>query len=68
MDVRPEVLDAYQAAVDEANAAMAWGVEGVDNGTSSPPAGVTELAAGDDRYWDLTRRRTPPTTRSAGGQ
>jgi 4-hydroxyacetophenone monooxygenase len=31
LDVRPDVHDAYNAAVDEGNAAMAWGVASVNS-------------------------------------
>jgi 4-hydroxyacetophenone monooxygenase len=49
MDLRPEVLESYQAVIDEANAAMAWGVEGVDNWYKSASGRVSELAARHDR-------------------
>jgi 4-hydroxyacetophenone monooxygenase len=60
MDLRPDVLDAYQASVDEANALMAWGVEDVDNWYKSPTGRVSQnwpLATID--YWDLTRTPDP---------
>lgn len=60
MDLRPEVLDAYQATIDEANALMAWGAEGVDNWYKSPTGRVSQnwpLATLE--YWDLTRAPDP---------
>jgi 4-hydroxyacetophenone monooxygenase len=60
MDLRQEVLDAYQAAIDEANAGMAWGVAGVDNWYKSASGRVSQnwpLPTVD--YWTLTRRPDP---------
>ena len=60
MDVRPEVLESYQAVVDEANAAMAWGVEGVDNWYKSASGRVSQnWPLATIEYWDLTRRPDP---------
>jgi len=60
MDLRPEVLDAYQATIDEANALMAWGVEGVDNWYKSPTGRVSQnWPLGTIEYWDLTRAPDP---------
>ena len=36
------MLDPYQAAIDEANALMAWGAEGVDNWYKSPTGRVSQ--------------------------
>jgi 4-hydroxyacetophenone monooxygenase len=56
MDLRPEVLDAYQATIDEANALMAWGAEGVDNWYKSPTGRVSQnWPLATIEYWDLTR-------------
>jgi 4-hydroxyacetophenone monooxygenase len=41
MECRDEALDTYQEAVDEANAQMAWGVDGVQNWYKSPTGKVT---------------------------
>jgi 4-hydroxyacetophenone monooxygenase len=60
MDLRPEVLDSYQAVIDKANAGMAWGVEGVDNWYKSASGRVSQnwpLPTID--YWTLTRRPDP---------
>ena len=60
MDLRPEILEAYQPAIDEANALMAWGADGVDNWYKSPTGRVSQnwpLATID--YWDLTRAPDP---------
>jgi 4-hydroxyacetophenone monooxygenase len=60
MDLREEVLDAYQATIDKANALMAWGAEGVDNWYKSPTGRVSQnwpLPTID--YWTLTRRPDP---------
>jgi 4-hydroxyacetophenone monooxygenase len=60
MDLRPGVLDPYQATIDEANALMAWGAEGVDNWYKSPAGRVSQnwpLATVE--YWDLTRALDP---------
>jgi 4-hydroxyacetophenone monooxygenase len=70
MDLRPEVLDSYQAVVDKANALMAWGVEGVDNWYKSPTGRVSQnwpLATVE--YWELTRAPDPGHYRftAAGG-
>ncbi len=60
MDLRPEVLESYQAVVDEANAAMAWGVEGVDNWYKSASGRVSQnWPLATIEYWDLTRRPDP---------
>jgi 4-hydroxyacetophenone monooxygenase len=60
MDLCPGVLDPYQATIDEANALMAWGAEGVDNWYKSPAGRVSQnwpLATVE--YWDLTRALDP---------
>jgi 4-hydroxyacetophenone monooxygenase len=60
MDLRPEVLDAYQTTVDEANALMAWGAEGVDNWYKSPTGRVSQnWPLATIEYWDLTRAPDP---------
>jgi 4-hydroxyacetophenone monooxygenase len=60
MDLRPEVLQSYQAVLDEANAAMAWGVEGVDNWYKSPTGRVSQnWPLATIEYWDLTRAADP---------
>jgi 4-hydroxyacetophenone monooxygenase len=60
MDLHPEVLESYQAVVDEANAAMAWGVEGVDNWYKSASGRVSQnWPLATIEYWDLTRRPDP---------
>jgi hypothetical protein len=60
MDLRPEVLGSYQVAVDEANAAMAWGVEGVSNWYKSASGRVSQnWPPATIEYWDLTRRADP---------
>jgi 4-hydroxyacetophenone monooxygenase len=60
MDLRPEVLDAYQATIDEANALMAWGAEGVDNWYKSPTGRVSQnWPLATIEYWDLTRAPDP---------
>ena len=60
MDLRPEVLDAYQTTVDEANALMAWGAEGVDNWYKSPTGRVSQnWPLATIEYWDLTRTPDP---------
>ena len=70
MDLRPEVLDAYQTTVDEANALMAWGAEGVDNWYKSPTGRVSQnWPLATIEYWDLTRAPDPAHYRfgTAGG-
>jgi 4-hydroxyacetophenone monooxygenase len=67
MDLRPEVLESYQATIDEANALMAWGTGGVDNWYKSPTGRVSQnwpLATID--YWDLTREPDPSHYRFSG--
>jgi 4-hydroxyacetophenone monooxygenase len=60
MDLCPEVLDSYQAAVDESNALMAWGAEGVDNWYKSPTGRVSQnWPLATIEYWDLTRAPDP---------
>ncbi|HEY1703850.1 MAG TPA: NAD(P)/FAD-dependent oxidoreductase [Trebonia sp.] len=60
MDLRPEVLDSYQATVDKANAAMAWGTEGVSNWYKSTSGRVSQnWPLSTIEYWDLTRRADP---------
>jgi 4-hydroxyacetophenone monooxygenase len=60
MDLRPGVLDSYQAVVDKANARMAWGVEGVDNWYKSPTGRVSQnWPLATIEYWDLTRAPDP---------
>jgi 4-hydroxyacetophenone monooxygenase len=60
MDLRPEVLDDYQATIDEANALMAWGAEGVDNWYKSPTGRVSQnWPLATIEYWDLTRAPDP---------
>ncbi len=60
MDLRPEVLAAYQRTVDEANALMAWGAEGVDNWYKSPTGRVSQnWPLATIEYWDLTRAPDP---------
>jgi 4-hydroxyacetophenone monooxygenase len=60
MDVRPEVLETYQTVVDEANALMAWGVDGVDNWYKSASGRVSQnWPLATIEYWDLTRRPDP---------
>lgn len=57
MDLRPEVLASYQPVIDEANAAMAWGVDGVDNWYKSASGHVSQnWPLATIEYWDLTRR------------
>jgi 4-hydroxyacetophenone monooxygenase len=66
MDLHPEVLASYQATIDEANALMAWGTEGVDNWYKSPTGRVSQnwpLATID--YWNLTREPDPSHYRFA---
>jgi len=66
MDLRPEVLDTYQATVDEANALMAWGAEGVDNWYKSPTGRVSQnWPLATIEYWDLTRGPAPDHYRFA---
>jgi 4-hydroxyacetophenone monooxygenase len=68
MDLRPEVLDDYQATIDEANALMAWGVEGVDNWYKSPTGRVSQnWPLGTIEYWDLTRAPDPGHYHFGGG-
>ncbi len=60
MDLHPEVLESYQAVIDEANAAMAWGIEGVDNWYKSASGRVSQnWPLATIEYWDLTRRPDP---------
>ncbi|MGD0698974.1 MAG: NAD(P)/FAD-dependent oxidoreductase [Trebonia sp.] len=60
LDLRPEVLEAYQPAIDEANALMAWGAEGVDNWYRSPAGRVSQnWPLATIEYWDLTRAPDP---------
>jgi 4-hydroxyacetophenone monooxygenase len=60
MDLHPAVLDAYQRTVDEANALMAWGAEGVDNWYKSPTGRVSQnWPLATIEYWDLTRAPDP---------
>jgi 4-hydroxyacetophenone monooxygenase len=60
MDLRQEVLDSYQATIDEANALMAWGAEGVDNWYKSPTGRVSQnWPLATIEYWDLTRAPDP---------
>jgi 4-hydroxyacetophenone monooxygenase len=60
MDLRPEVLASYQAVIDEANAAMAWGVDGVDNWYKSASGHVSQnWPLATIEYWDLTRTPDP---------
>ena len=66
MDLRPEVLDAYQPTIDEANALMAWGAEGVDNWYKSPTGRVSQnWPLTTIEYWDLTRGPAPDHYRFA---
>jgi 4-hydroxyacetophenone monooxygenase len=61
------VLDTYQATIDEANALMAWGVEGVDNWYKSPTGRVSQnWPLATIEYWDLTRAPDPGHYRFAG--
>jgi 4-hydroxyacetophenone monooxygenase len=67
MDLRSEVLDAYQATIDEANALMAWGAEGVDNWYKSPTGRVSQnWPLATIEYWDLTRAPDPGHYHFAG--
>lgn len=60
MDLRPEVLDAYQVVIDEANALMAWGVEYVHNWYKTPSGRVsTNWPLTTLEYWERTRRPVP---------
>jgi len=60
MDLRPEVLDSYQATIDAANALMAWGAEGVDNWYKSPTGRVSQnWPLATIEYWELTRAPDP---------
>lgn len=60
MDVRPEVLDEYQVVVDNANALMAWGVDGVRNWYKTPSGRVsTNWPLTTLEYWDRTRAPSP---------
>jgi 4-hydroxyacetophenone monooxygenase len=60
MDLRPKVLESYQATVDEANALMAWGVAGVDNWYKGPSGRVTQnWPLTTLEYWEWTRRPDP---------
>jgi 4-hydroxyacetophenone monooxygenase len=60
MEVRPEVLEKYQVVVDEANALMAWGVEGVRNWYKTPSGRVsTNWPLTTLEYWDRTRAPVP---------
>jgi 4-hydroxyacetophenone monooxygenase len=57
MDLRPEVLQSYQAVIDQANALMAWGVEGVSNWYKSASGRVSQnWPLTTLEYWDWTRR------------
>jgi 4-hydroxyacetophenone monooxygenase len=70
MDLRPQVLDSYQATIDAANALMAWGAEGVDNWYKSPTGRVSQnWPLATIEYWDLTRAPDPVHYRfgAAGG-
>ena len=56
----PEVLASYQSVIDEANAAMAWGVDGVDNWYKSASGHVSQnWPLATIEYWDLTRTPDP---------
>jgi 4-hydroxyacetophenone monooxygenase len=60
VEVRPEVHDAFNARVDEANAHMAWGVEGVSSWYKNAHGRVSQnwpfpLV----EYWEATRAPDP---------
>ena len=60
MDCRTDVHDAYNAAIDEANAAMAWGASDVNSWYKSPSGRVAQnwpYSLLD--YWLRTRRPDP---------
>ncbi len=60
MEPRRDVHDAYNARVDEANAKMAWGVEGVTNWYKNAQGRVTQnwpFPLVD--YWNATRAPNP---------
>jgi len=60
MDLRPEVLESYQALIDRANARMAWGTEGVSNWYKSASGRVSQnWPLSTLEYWNLTRRPDP---------
>ena len=68
MDLRPEVLESYQATIDEANALMAWGTEGVGNWYKNPTGRVSQnWPLTTVEYWNLTREPDPGHYRFRGG-
>jgi 4-hydroxyacetophenone monooxygenase len=60
MDVRPEVHDAYNVAIDEANARMAWGVSTVSTWYKNASGRVSQNWPHSLlEYWERTREPDP---------
>jgi len=65
VDVRAEVYDDYNKRVDQANAAMSWGIEGVSNWYKSPTGRVSQnWPFHTVDFWAMTRNFNPAEYRA----
>jgi 4-hydroxyacetophenone monooxygenase len=69
MELKPEVLEAYQVGIDAANKLMAWGVDGVRNWYKTPSGRVsTNWPLTTLEYWERTRGPDPQDYRLTRGR
>ena len=60
MEVRPDVVDAFNERIDEANRSMAWGIPGVHNWYKNATGRVSQnWPLHTLEYWRLTRQPAP---------
>ncbi len=60
LDVREEVYEDYNQRVDQANAAMSWGIQGVSSWYKSPTGRVSQnWPFHTVEYWNMTREFKP---------